>query len=246
MKPPFEKAREALLEKLGLDRPPARFDEALTHPSWTNENRSKGMPDNQRLEFLGDGVLDLCVSEILLEAMPEADEGELSRAYIALVNTQALARWAKANQVGQALRLGRGAIADKSAERANVLADAVEALLAAIYLDGGLDAARKATHCIIGDDLSRLDELTARDPKSELQELVQAGGAPPPTYRTVGVEGPPNAPEFVVELTIDDKVVATGRASSKKRAEKNAAATALEVLKKARENEDNAATESTS
>ena len=235
MNPPLEKAREALLAKLGLDRPPARFDEALTHPSWTNENRSKGIPDNQRLEFLGDGVLDLCVSEILLEAMPEADEGALSRAYIALVNTQALARWAKANQLGKALRLGRGAMADKSAERANVLADAVEALLAAIYLDGGLDAARKATRCIIGEELSRLDELTARDPKSELQELVQVGGAPPPKYRTVGVEGPPNAQMFVVELTIGDEVVATGRATSKKRAEQNAAAAALEILKKASE-----------
>ena len=243
MKTPLEKAREALLEKLGLDRPPARFDEALTHPSWTNENRSKGLPDNQRLEFLGDGVLDLCVSEILLEAMPDADEGALSRAYTALVNTQALARWAKANDVGQALRFGRGAIADKSAERPNVLADAVEALVAAIYLDGGLEAARKATRCIIGDELSRLDALTARDPKSELQELVQAGGAPAPKYRTVSVEGPSNAPEFVVEVSVADRVVATGRASSKKQAEQNAAAAALEVLRKGSQDEGAAAPE---
>lgn len=233
MSDPVLEARRALLEKLGLDHPPARFDEALTHPSWTNENRSSLSPDNQRLEFLGDGVLDLCVSELLLEKMPDADEGALSRAYIALVNTEALARWARANAVGPALRLGKGAIAERSAERANVLADAMEAILAAVYLDGGLDAARDVTRTIIGDGLDRIDELTARDPKSELQEVLQAEGGAPPSYQVRSIEGPPNARIYFVEAVIDGQVVAEGHGRSKKQAEQAAAAVVLEDRKRA-------------
>lgn len=235
MSDPVLEARKALLSRLGLDRPPARFDEALTHPSWKNENRSSEISDNQRLEFLGDGVLDLCVSELLLRKMPAADEGALSRAYIALVNTEALARWARANDVGPALRLGRGAIADKSAERESVLADAVEAVLAAVYLDGGLDAARQVTRRIVGDELLRLDDLTARDPKSQLQEVLQAEGGVPPSYRVRSIEGPDNARTFVVEASIGGEVIAEGRGRSKKQAEQAAAAAALESRKQARE-----------
>lgn len=230
-----EMARIALLERLGLDRPPARFDEALTHPSFANENRLTSSSDNQRLEFLGDGVLDLCVSEILLNEMPDADEGALSRAYIALVSTEALARFARANDVGKALRLGRGAIAEKSGEKASVLADAVEAILAAVYLDGGLEQARLVTRCIIGDELLRLEKLTARDPKSELQEVLQADRGRPPEYRVSAVEGPPNDRVYVVEATIEGEVMGEGRGRSKKQAEQAAAAAALIVLKRAPE-----------
>lgn len=234
MSDPVLEARKALLLRLGLDRPPARFDEALTHPSWKNENRSSEVGDNQRLEFLGDGVLDLCVSELVIEKMPKADEGALSRAYIALVNTEALARWAKANDVGPALRLGRGAIADKSAERATVLADAVEAILAAVYLDGGLGAARKVTLRIVGDELLRLEKLTARDPKSQLQEVLQAEGGVPPSYRVRDIEGPDNARVFVVEAFVEGEVIGEGRGRSKKQAEQAAATAALSKLEEAR------------
>jgi ribonuclease-3 len=220
-------ARDRLLERLGLDRAPARFDEALTHPSWANEHKALGAKDNQRLEFLGDGVLDLCVSEIVLDRMPEADEGALTRAYHALVNTEALASWARLNGVGAALRLGRGAIADGSADRANVLADALEAVVAAVYLDSGLEAARKVSARIVGDAIANIGELVARDPKSQLQESVQAEGAPPPSYRVLSVEGPDNARTFVIGVEIGGVLVAEGRGRSKKLAEQAAAATAL-------------------
>lgn len=227
-------ARKALLSRLGLERAPARFDEALTHPSWKNENRSSPVDDNQRLEFLGDGVLDLCVSELVMNKMPQADEGSLSRAYIALVNTEALAKWARANGVGPAIRLGRGAIADKSSERPNVLADAVEAILAAVYLDGGLEAAEQVVLRIVGDGIHRLEELAARDAKSRLQELLQAESRLPPSYRVREVEGPPNEPVYIVEAWIDDKVAGEGRGRTKKQAEQAAAAEVLAAKERAK------------
>lgn len=236
-------ARRILLERLGLAAPPARFDEALTHPSWANENRALKARDNQRLEFLGDGVLDLCVSEILLEKMAGADEGALSRAYHALVNTEALARWARESCVGASLRLGRGARADGSADRANVLADAVEAVLAAVYLDGGLEAARHVTLRIVADGLARLEDLTARDPKSELQELLQGAGGTAPSYHVCSMEGPDNARIYVVEVSIDGQVAAQGSGRSKKQAEQAAAAAALSIRKRAES--DNAPAETT-
>src|SRR5262245_25388071 len=138
-----DSARVVLLARLGLDAPPPHFAQALTHPSYSNEHRTENSPDNQRLEFLGDAVLDLCVSELLLEKLPDADEGVLSRAYGRLVNAESLARWARENDVGAALQVGKGAATTGINERTNVLADTVEELVAAIYLDGGLPAARR-------------------------------------------------------------------------------------------------------
>ena len=133
----FDAARSVLLERLGLTQAPSKFEEALTHSSYANEHRSERLADNQRLEFLGDAVLDLCVSELLLDKLPHSDEGVLSRAYGALVNGESLARWARENEVGPALRVGKGAAATGISERTNVLADTVEALVAAVYLEGG-------------------------------------------------------------------------------------------------------------
>src|SRR5690606_2026533 len=107
-----------------------RFDEALTHPSYANESSA---PDNQRLEFLGDAVLGLCVSELLVRTRPEADEGTLTRMRSGLVNAEALAQWARAERIGEAIALGRGARAGTEREQTNVLADAVEALVACVY-----------------------------------------------------------------------------------------------------------------
>src|SRR5262249_43448562 len=147
-------ARAALLARLGLARAPARFDEALTHPSYANEHRRERVPDNQRLEFLGDGVLDLCVSEALLEALPEANEGVLSRAYAALVDTETLASWGREVALGEALQVGKGALHSGIRDQSSVLADAVEALIAAVYVDSGLDAARQLARLIIKDKVA--------------------------------------------------------------------------------------------
>ena len=176
MATPLDDARTALLERLGLERPPRDFEEALTHSSYANEHRAQRVLDNQRLEFLGDAVLDICVSELLLEKLPDADEGVLSRAYGALVNGESLARWARDNGVGLALQVGKGAAATGISERTNVLADTVEAIVAAVYLDGGMPEARRVSALIVANALSDITGLSRRDAKTTLQEFVQARG----------------------------------------------------------------------
>jgi ribonuclease-3 len=238
MATPLEDARVALLGRLGLDHEPRDFAQALTHSSYSNEHRSEQVPDNQRLEFLGDAVLDICVSELLLERLPEADEGVLSRAYGALVNGESLARWARENGVAPALQVGKGAAATGTSERTNVLADTVEAIVAAVYLDGGMPEARRVSALIVAgalSDLSDLTELSRRDAKTELQELVQAGGGPAPAYRLVAVEGPDHDRRFLMAVEVSGQKLAEGRGRTKKLAEQAAAGIALELQKKDRE-----------
>src|SRR5258706_7432310 len=177
-------------ERPGLIDRPRHFEQALRHPSYSNEHRAENLEDNQRLEFLGDAVLDICVSELLLERLPDADEGVLSRAYGALVNGESLARWARDNGVGAALQVGKGAAATGISEGTNVLADTVEALVAAIYLEGGLDAARAVAALIVEKGLADAAELGRRDAKTTLQELLQAGGGEAPPHRPPPGEGP--------------------------------------------------------
>jgi ribonuclease III len=225
-----EEARTRLLARLGLTAAPGHFDEALTHPSYANEHKSAGIVDNQRLEFLGDAVLDLCVSELLLERLSDSDEGVLSRAYGALVNAESLAGWARANEIGPALLVGKGANATGIRERTNVLADAVEAIAAAVYLEGGLPAALRFASLIVEDRLARAAELSRRDAKTTLQELLQSGGGPAPSYRVLSVEGPDHERQFVIGVEVGGEVVAEGRGRTKKLAEQAAAAAALPIL----------------
>jgi ribonuclease-3 len=226
----IDSARAALLTRLGLEQPPRHFDEALTHSSYANEHRAQRLPDNQRLEFLGDAVLDLCVSELLLVKMQDSDEGVLSRAYGALVNGESLARWARENEVGPALLVGRGAAATGITERTNVLADTVEALVAAIYLDEGLPGARRVAALIVESSLGDTGELSRRDPKTALQEIVQAGGGAAPAYRLLAVEGPDHDRQFLVAVEISGKLLGEGRGRTKKLAEQAAAAAALVLV----------------
>jgi ribonuclease-3 len=225
--PNIAEARAALLARLGLEAAPGRFDEALTHSSYANERRGKGVLDNQRLEFLGDAVLDLCVSELLLEKLPGADEGVLSRALGALVSTEHLAVWGRDNGVGPALRLGKGASVTGTDARSNVLADAVEALVAAVYLDGGLAQARRVCSLIVINAIDHATDLARRDPKSALQEALQVGGGAGPTYRVLRVDGPPHDRLFIVGVEIAGQIVAEGQGRSKQIAEQEAAARAL-------------------
>jgi ribonuclease-3 len=223
-------ARTCLLqaiEALCGPGPIARFEEALTHPSFANEFAVR---DNQRLEFLGDAVLGLCVAETLIRLHPDADEGTLTRMRAALVNGQALADWARRVELGACLAFGKGANLSSERQRTSVLADATEALVAAVYEERGLDGARALVADIVRDTLTQSDRLSARDPKSELQERVQAAGRPAPTYRVIETRGLPHDPVFVVEVVMD-RVAVRGEGTSKRAAERAAAEGALADMK---------------
>lgn len=208
-----------------LDEASPRLSQALTHPSFAHENR--GFSDNQRLEFLGDAILDFCASEILFERMGDADEGELTRIRSQLVSGEALAAFARTQDLSAALRLGKGAQSGDLGDSTNVLADAVEALIAACYLDRGLDAARAVCRTLVDFGLERAQTVGERDPKSDLQERVQALGFKPPTYRVVDSGGPSHDPWFEVEVCVGGETVAVGRGRSKRAAERTAALSAL-------------------
>jgi ribonuclease III len=214
---------------LGLQGPCAHLEQALTHPSYANEHKGEAS-DNQRLEFLGDAVLGLVVSELLMEQFPAAREGELSLMRSALVNADALAAWAREVQLGEVLRLGRGADAAGERSQKNVLADAVEAIAGAVYVDLGVELARQVARVIVGQPLEKLatGPGVGRDPKSELQERVQARGSASPKYRVVESVGPDHNREFLVAVDIDGQLAGEGRGRSKKQAEQEAARNAME------------------
>jgi ribonuclease III len=201
-----------------------RFEEALTHPSYANESSA---PDNQRLEFLGDAVLGLCVSELLTRERPDADEGALTRMRSALVNAEALALWARSERIGEAIALGKGARAGSEREQTNVLADAVEALVASVYEAHGIEGARKLVEHVVRVPMQEAARLGSRDPKSLLQEQVQARGLAAPTYRVRAVRGPQHDPTFEVEVIVGEEVAGVGEGRSKRVAERAAATNAL-------------------
>jgi ribonuclease III len=197
---------------------------ALTHPSFSNEMRD-GI-DNQRLEFLGDAVLELCVTDWLFRSYPDADEGDLTRRRAQVVNADALAEFARHVGIDQALRLGRGAEANGLRQSKNVLADAVEALLACAYLDAGLPAARSACEAIVQHSLEAM-ELS--DPKSELQERLQGQKLGAPVYRVVATGGPAHEKWFAIEVVVAGATLGSGKGRSKRAAERAAAREALLV-----------------
>ena len=217
---------ERIAQMLGLPEGAAHLEEALTHPSFANEQRSAR--HNQRLEFLGDSVLGFCVSELLCARFPESDEGALTRMRAQLVNAEALAAWARKEALAEVLRLGRGAGAAGLRESTNVLADAVEALIAAVYLDVGLEAARVACERIVSDELQALESDGTRDPKSELQERLQAIGGEAPTYELIETGGPAHQRWFKVGVRQGDRRLAEGSGRSKRAAERAAATEALQ------------------
>jgi ribonuclease-3 len=230
-----------LCERLGLEEEPPHLCEALTHPSYTNEAPGSAR-DNQRLEFLGDAVLALCVSEVLMAAFADVGEGALTVMRASLVNTTSLAAGARLMQLDRALRLGRGADAAGERHRTGVLADAMEAVLGAVYLDHGLDKAREVTRRVLEEPIAKLvaDGGIERDAKSRLQELVQARGLATPSYQVIAVDGPPHARLFTVEASVAlestgpeaevRKVTGHGQGRSKKLAEQAAATAVLEAL----------------
>jgi len=217
--------RTALLQLLDIEGPVRRLDEAMTHPSFVNEH--PGQSDYQRLEFLGDAVLGLCVTELLLSHAPTAKEGQLTRMRALLVNTQALADFAHSIHLAQWVNLGKGASLSGDALQPKVLADVVEALVGAVYLEHGLDGARKLTRRIVDEPMTRRGKIAQRDPKSELQERVQRGGGATPVYHVLSVSGSDHDLRFDVEVRVEDIVLGRGQGRSKKSAEQAAARMAL-------------------
>lgn len=220
----------ALLERLEYGfREPRLLDEALTHRSYVNESDARS--HNERLEFLGDAVLDLVVSEVLMDRFPEAREGPLSRMRAHLVSEMGLAPVAQRLGLGAALKLGRGEEISGGREKPSVLSDALEALVAAVYLDGGLDAVRQ----VILPWLDFPDErvASAGDAKSALQQRLQAHRGATPEYRLVQEMGPDHQKTFVCEVYHGEQRLAAGVGRSKKEAEQRAAADAMRRLDEA-------------
>ena len=202
----------------------ALLRQALTHPSMGHDH-------NQRLEFLGDAVLELCVSEKIYEKHPEMQEGAMTRLRQKLVREEKLAEAAGQVRLGGYLRMDKSCVVTGGRQNPSVLCDAFEAVLAAVYLDGGLDAARAMVTRLIGD----CSETGDTDAKSELQEYLQGRGHPMPTYQTIGEEGPPHERVFTAAALVDGKEIARGSGTSKKRAEQEAARAALLLIKRSGE-----------
>ncbi|MDR3050795.1 MAG: ribonuclease III [Oscillospiraceae bacterium] len=204
---------------------PALLLQALTHPSYAAQH---GGADNQRLEYLGDAVLQLCVSRRLYDLYPNLPEGQLSRRRAALVCEASLCRAARRFGLGGALRLDHGESATGGRDKPSILADAMEAVIAAAYLDGGLDAAT----ALVDQALGRYDPGGDQpvDAKTTLQERLQAQGRPAPSYLIVGEQGPPHARVFTAQALLDGQPCGQGSGASKKQAEQQAAQQALAAL----------------
>lgn len=217
-----------LFTALGQPAVPPQGEEALTHGSWINERGVRGARDYQRLEFLGDAVVGVCVTERLLRLFPDAQEGELSRTRAAVVCADSLADAARKVELGAALRLGRGAAGDR--DNKNVLADALEAALAAVFLHEGLEGARRAIDRLFDDDTLLRARRDSVDAKSALQERTQAARRGTPTYELVGTTGAESERVFEVEVALEGQPLARGQGRSKKLAEQEAARAALAAL----------------
>lgn len=213
---------------------PRLLEEALTHKSYSNERRSRDRTQNERLEFLGDAVLSLVMSEYLAAEFPGSNEGGLSKLKAHLVSEASLAKAARRMKLGRLLRLGKGEELSKGREKHSLLADALEALIAAIYLDGGLEASRKFTLHVLEEELQATRAEQARpgmeDYKTQLQEVCQKRYESLPQYETVRESGPDHEKVFEVELTIQGVLRGIGRGRSKKEAEQMAAKEALMQL----------------
>jgi ribonuclease-3 len=200
-------------------------DAALTH-------RSAGAVHNERLEFLGDSILNCSVARMLFDAHPQADEGALSRLRAKLVSGEALAQIAGDLGLGEHLRLGAGELKSGGFRRGSILADALEALLGAIFLDSGFDAAAAAVERIMAPRMSELPGADAlKDPKTRLQEVLQASGLALPVYTLTAVKGDPHAQSFTVNCEVPVLgTAAVGEGASRRRAEQLAAAKVLDLL----------------
>ncbi len=219
----------------------ALLERALTHSSAVPELKASGAEDagsptlpmdNERLEFLGDAVLQLLASEYLLATFPEWSEGQLSKSRARIVNAGSLEAAARRLRLGEHLRLGRGEEKTGGREKQTLLADAFEAVVAGVYLDAGLGPAREVLRRVLFEQTleERGERIAESDRKSALQEFLQGRGRPPAEYRLAGESGPDHQKIFMIEVWVDGRRMARGEGGTKKEAEQRAARSALEQL----------------
>lgn len=230
-----ENRLEELEQAIGYRfRQPNLLERALTHRSAVPDDAAiRIRTDNEQLEFLGDAVLGMLVSDYLTSAFEEWSEGQLSKSRARLVNAASLYTAARRLALGNYLRLGKGEEKTGGREKPALLADAFEALVAAIYLDGGLPAAREFVKSALLDTAVEVEgsRLGSSDNKSALQEFLQARGLPPARYAVVRETGPDHQKTFWIQVDVPGLVNATGTGANKKEAEQSAAAQALEMLR---------------
>lgn len=206
--------------------------QALTHTSYGHEHfpkRPLALRDNERLEFLGDAILDAILSDILLETFPDSHEGRLSKIRAAVVNEKTLTEIAIQLGLDKAVRLGKGELQSGGTQKASILSSTFEAIVAAIYLDGGFNAVYPVVRYVFQPYFQADAEiLHTSDPKTRLQEKIQAYRKLTPTYHLLGSEGPDHAKIFTVEVRVGEEAIARAQGSSKKDAEQGAARIALE------------------
>jgi len=234
MRPDETKARCAELEaRLGHSfRNAALCETALTHTSWVNEAGQPERSDNERLEFLGDAVLDLVVSDLLMRRFPDRREGDLSRARAALVSEPGLAQVAVALERGRFILLGKVEERTGGRGRPSILANALEALMGAIYIDAGFDAAAAVASRLFESRIEEVDQHARLDYKSRLQERAQALWQTAPVYEVVAEEGPDHDKRFEVALSLAGRPYGRAIGRSKKEAEQGAAAAALDAIER--------------
>src|SRR5262245_47116533 len=205
---------------------------SLTHKSFANERRETSSSHNERLEFLGDTVLGFVIGELIYRSFPNLQEGSLSKIKAHLVSSTTLAAKGRERRLGRYLRVGAGEARSGGGEKLSLLADGFEAVVAAIYLDGGLPAADAFLRRIFGPDVTGIDlgDLSFSDYKTALQESAQALGLPLPDYRIVAEYGPDHEKVFVIQVFWNGEAFAYGRGASKREAQRKAAKEALKKL----------------
>ena len=232
MRPAAELAERLGLQVTDLDL----IEQALVHSSWLHEHRDAVRGHNERLEFLGDVVINLAISEALYAAYPTDDEGLLSTRRASIVSTTGLSRLAHRIDLGSYLLLGEGEAQRGGRVRPSLLASAFEAVAGAIYLDLGWEAARDWIHRCAADELAAdLAITTLKSPKSRLQEHTQRISGERPVYRILEAVGPDHEKQFRIEVVVDGRVLGVGEGPSRRVAETSAAAEALEVLRQERQ-----------
>lgn len=205
---------------------------ALTHSSYAYEAHPEAPGDNELLEFLGDSVIGLATAEFYYQAFPERTEGELSKLKASATSTLALSKLAKKVKLDRAILLGKGEEKSRGRAKGSILAGAFEAMVGAIFLDGGFDAARGLIHRVLAPSLNsiRTESFEINNYKSALQEWLQRNNRPAPSYRTVTAKGPEHRKTFIVEVLVGDRSLAKAKGLSKKSAEQKAAQKALKNI----------------